>query len=137
MFPGIEITEISTDQQINSNFIIDTMADEGRKLYMLPYFHVTFSTSEFDPAWESIAPTQKDSGKLAIICCANLDLNERNPFCVLVRIKRRDAGELIVERLCTMTGGKMLNNNEAEQIREPWKRVQGKWLPINQIWCVD
>jgi hypothetical protein len=138
MYPGIEITEISTDQPMNPGFLIDTSADEGRKPYMPSFWPVSYLKAEFDPVWEmGIAPTRKDSGKLAIIICENLDLNGPGPACVLVRVKRRDAGELIVERLCTMSGGRTSNENGLEQFREPWKRAQGRWLPMNQIWCVD
>jgi hypothetical protein len=143
MYPGIEITDIREDQPLEANFLIDTKADEGRKSYMPAIWSVSYSKSEFEPSWKDtdestgIAPRQKDSGKLAIIICEYLDFEKRGQSCVLVRIKSRDGGALIVERLCAMAGARTPKYDDQEWIKAPWKRVQGKWLPTNQIWCVD
>jgi len=107
---------------------------------MPPYWLAWYSKTEFDPTWKSIAPTQKDSRKLALIICGYLDLKDKSGVtCVLVRIKRRDADELIVERLCILllTAVKVPRDDVQELMREPWKRIDGKWLAVNQIWYVD
>jgi hypothetical protein len=143
MFPGIIISEIHGDQPLHFNFLIDTSADPRRREYMPSFWKVTYSKSEYDPHWErtansiGIAPTKDDSSKLAIIICHYGDLNWTG-CCVLVRLKHTGPkGELIVSRLCTVSGGKTPDYDDQKWITEPWKRVRGTWLPVTQMWCVD
>ncbi|KAH8894301.1 hypothetical protein GQ53DRAFT_821386 [Thozetella sp. PMI_491] len=154
MFPGLLLASIlaagpgapnqRTQPRLNPFFIVDTTASTPVPLSenqnMPPLWRCRFVHDEDGRAWtEDIAPRREDSNTLAIIVGDFVGLASGKSFdCALVRIRGRgENGEYIVSRLGKIAGSATPAFDSHEWMREPWKRVEGSWLSLNQMWCVD
>ena len=138
MFPGLIITKIDACLPVAKFFIVDSShaPSKGRP----KFWRCTFTKEDNQRAWEGdIAPTNADSGNLAIIVGGFNDLETKPSFpSILVRIKGKCTdGAYAVERLGFMVGAATPENDTFDWVRDPWARVEGSWLPLSQMWCVD
>ena len=138
MFPGLILTKIEAQKPVSSFFIVDTSAamTEG----MPKFWRCTFVRDVDGQPWDgALAPQSEDSGTLAIIVGGFTDHAPGTSFdTALVRIKGRgEGGEYVVERICKLIGSATPATDDFEWVRNPWQRVEGRWLPLTQIWYVD
>jgi hypothetical protein len=140
-FPGLIITKIDALKPVANFFIVDSSSAPSKG--MPKFWRCTFIKDDNGRAWEGdIAPTNADSSKLAIIVGGFTELETSPSFpSILVRIKSFKCecanGGYAVERLGRMVGAPTPEYDTFEWVRDPWKRVEGRWLPLNQRWCVD
>jgi hypothetical protein len=152
MFPGFTITKIDSVRPVAERFIVD-LSDEPVE-GMPKFLRCTFVKDVQDGgrSWEDIAPKNSDScdnmdmWQLAIIVDGFNNLDSQSFSTILVRKTGEcSEGGYTVERLGKLIGSatpKYDNNatpkfDDHEWVRDPWKRVKGRWLPLTQMWCVD
>ena len=155
VFPGLLVTKVESVRPVAEFFLVDAAA---APVPGLPSFWRCFFVRDEDAQpWERIAPTsadwcegrdapgagmgasEKGARKLAIIVGGFLGLDSAESFdTILVSITGTDDdGQLVVERLGKLVGSATPEDDNFEWLRDPWKRVEGRWLPLDQKWCVD
>jgi len=150
VFPGLLLTRVESVRPVAEFFLVDS--SRAPVVGLPPFWRCVFVKDEDAEPWESIAPTnadwcesvdaadaRKDPRRLAVIVGAFLGLDSAESFdSILVRITATDDdGLLVVERLGKLVGSATPEDDNFEWLRDPWKRVEGRWLPLDQKWCVD
>ncbi|OCK81048.1 hypothetical protein K432DRAFT_451216 [Lepidopterella palustris CBS 459.81] len=144
MFPGLRLKNIRENGRMNEFFIIDTpKGDDSDKIGSVPgrppyTWRAIYSQDAYDKPWEQMAPTMADSGNIAIIIFSYSRSWHTALEGILVKVLHGlDGGSLAVSRLCRMIISETPEYGDHSWVREPSKRVDGDWLPVHQIWCVD
>ena len=137
-FPGFLLGQVRADGPLDSHFVVDTSKGETEEASSgpLPAWRMLYSRDKSDRVWEDMSP-RVTSGAMAIIL---FSYGPWRPVSegILVKVRRElHDGSLAVSRVCRMLVAGMPEYDNQDWIKEPWKRVNGDWLPPHQIWCVD
>lgn len=143
MFPGLIISRTSNSESFEQFFLIDTAEAPPVRMSELEVtpksWRCKFEVDEQGLSWADIAPKRGQSDNLAIIVGSFEQLGSGLAFnCILVKIKEQTStGEYRVTRLGKIVGSSTPDFDDFKWLRQPWNRVEGRWLPLNQMWCVD
>lgn len=153
-FPGLILGEVREDGPMSQFFIVDTL--KGRKFSRsnaveeVPgrppaTWQVMYSMDVHDQSWQDIAPNRKKqrhgrstTENMAIIIFSYGPAWKMTAEGILVRTKQRlEDGAMAVSRVCRLLISGTPEYDDHHWMRQPSNRINGDWLPVHQVWCVD